>query len=321
MPNISLHVDLIPLILMAAAGLSATLLISNIRGQDSNRNVTLIALSGLAGACGLWLIFARGQVPDWVSILPGNLLVIASYVALCAATARTAGHSFLPLLILGLFASGAFTLAFAMDPGALQLRVVIMSLTLAAFAAVMVVALMPLRRKPAIAAVIAIVGVAAALGLLRALAAAGMLSASDEVDALTLRLGVLASLGAAVVLTWLSWRARMVPGEPAHLVDEDATFSWRLATERRALVAPTGLEVRLTGNEYLVLQKLSSGGEPVARNDLNAVIGRDAENPKDRGVDILISRLRRKCGDAGLDLPIVSVRGRGYVFHGELAIA
>jgi DNA-binding response OmpR family regulator len=75
---------------------------------------------------------------------------------------------------------------------------------------------------------------------------------------------------------------------------------------------------RATGSEYLLLRELCGKGEPVMRDVLNAAVGRDADNPKDRGIDILISRLRRKCADTGIKLPVNSVRGMGYVFHGAL---
>lgn len=71
----------------------------------------------------------------------------------------------------------------------------------------------------------------------------------------------------------------------------------------------------------MVLQELATDrNAPVPREVLIAALGRDAANTKDRSVDILISRLRKKCADAGGSLPITSVRGRGYVFHGDLTL-
>jgi hypothetical protein len=321
--NLGIQVDLVPLILLVAAAISVALLVSSLRTQGNNETA-LIALSGLAGTSGLLLIFLREHMPEWVSILPGNLLVIAAYVALGSSALQKAGRPALPAIVLGSVTGAAFTLAYITDPAALQLRVAIMSVALIAFAVLVIEALMPLRRRRAIASALAILGLAAVLGLLRTLSAMGMLaeiSPPDDVDVMIIRLGILATLVLAAIIAWQRWPARKVAApEPDIPPADDLPTGWRLAQERRSLLTPAGLEVRLTGNEYLVLHKLRSGGEPVARNDLNAIIGRDAENPKDRGVDILISRLRRKCGDADSDLPIVSVRGRGYVFHGELAL-
>lgn len=87
---------------------------------------------------------------------------------------------------------------------------------------------------------------------------------------------------------------------------------WQLLDDGWSLCAPDKSTFRLTRGERYVLQALiSSAPEPVDRKDLAP-----EHDTTGRAVDVLISRLRRKVGRIGEDLPIRSVRGEGYVFVG-----
>ncbi|MCX5590049.1 winged helix-turn-helix domain-containing protein [Alcaligenes endophyticus] len=87
---------------------------------------------------------------------------------------------------------------------------------------------------------------------------------------------------------------------------------WQLLDDGWSLCAPDKSTFRLTRGERFVLQALiSSAPEPVDRKDLAP-----EHDSTGRAVDVLISRLRRKVGRIGEDLPIRSVRGEGYVFVG-----
>lgn len=76
------------------------------------------------------------------------------------------------------------------------------------------------------------------------------------------------------------------------------------------------VEISLSGQEYRVLRALlSSPGKVVSRDELSrSVFGRDAV-PMERGLDMQISRVRRKLGpyEDGSER-IRSIRGAGYMY-------
>jgi two-component system response regulator MtrA len=72
--------------------------------------------------------------------------------------------------------------------------------------------------------------------------------------------------------------------------------------------------VALTGTEYAILAALARRrGAPVTRQSLGELLDADNENP-DRTVDVHVSRLRKKLGEAGAS--IVTVWGIGYRLGG-----
>lgn len=86
-----------------------------------------------------------------------------------------------------------------------------------------------------------------------------------------------------------------------------------LPGERRAQV--DGNDLALTGAEFLLLLALAQRvGELVDKATLTRLaLGRELEK-FDRSIDVHVSRLRHKLGDASPDAPrIESVRGAGYV--------
>jgi two-component system, OmpR family, response regulator len=84
---------------------------------------------------------------------------------------------------------------------------------------------------------------------------------------------------------------------------------WRLLPQRRALMAPDGLPVRLTGAEFELMRLLvGAGGEPVEREVISRTVFRRPWRVEDRAVDGLVKRLRRKLTDNA----IATVRGVGY---------
>jgi two-component system response regulator MtrA len=79
-------------------------------------------------------------------------------------------------------------------------------------------------------------------------------------------------------------------------------------------VTVDGASVALTGTEYAILAALARRrGAPVTRQSLGELLDADNENP-DRTVDVHVSRLRKKLGEAGAS--IVTVWGIGYRLGG-----
>jgi len=323
LPTPSLTIDIVPIVLLVSALVSAASLAAALRVRRGPLHLVLWAVGGLLVSVSVLLIILRGFVPDFISILVGNLGAICGYVALSAGTNIAAGRRFRSDLWAGLACGAIFTAVYAAG-GDLDQRVIAISIPVIYFSAAMarnfitVPALRTSRGgRLAIAALVANVAMSA-LRVLVSLGLFGIPELSTLLHLIVLGLGTLATMAIAAALATMSLPIRR--GQPAaEPGGEDVPQSWQLRLGARTLVTPVAVDVRLTGNEYLLLAQFIDRNEgPVTRDVLNAAIGRDAANLKDRSVDIIISRLRRKCQDAGTDLPVMSVRGQGYVFHGEL---
>lgn len=93
--------------------------------------------------------------------------------------------------------------------------------------------------------------------------------------------------------------------------------NWSLNTNERLLVAPDARHsLRLTQSEYafmaLVLQRQ---GLVVSRMEAARAVSHNVSPDYDlHRIDMLVSRLRRKADEAGMDLPLRAIRGKGYLF-------
>lgn len=306
-------------------------------GPDYRRDWSI---GGVLISGGILLIVLRGRAPEILSVLGGNMLLIAGHAFLAHGSQYWGRRGTRWPAVLGSVSGLAFLGAWVAG-AEVEIRIVVVSMALGAFYLLMSLHFGTLWRDgtktPAVAAAIVVLRLFVVIGVARVTTAAGLLpdlAPTGPMSTLVLVIGVSGCVGIATVLTWLEWQTAR-SGNPAagqqadgvSIVDaatgaSETAPGWRLVRDRWALVTPEGVELKLTGSEYLVLQELSGAtGAPVARETLNELIGRSPENPKDRGVDILISRLRRKCLELGSRLPITSVRGRGYVFHSELTRA
>lgn len=112
------------------------------------------------------------------------------------------------------------------------------------------------------------------------------------------------------------------PGPAAAVQDRNIVeFSgWRLDLSARHLADPGGSEVFLTTAEFELLRVFTENPRSVLSRDrlLDSIHGREWAG-YDRGVDGLVSRLRRK-----ITLPpenstlIKTIRGAGYMFMPEI---
>jgi two-component system OmpR family response regulator len=96
---------------------------------------------------------------------------------------------------------------------------------------------------------------------------------------------------------------------------------WTLDTRHRALKGSDGALLELTGGEYALMTELGATDGAILGRDhlMRAVFQRDWQYD-DRGMDVLVARLRKKLVPTGLGCHIKSVRGTGYTFdHAGLA--
>lgn len=90
----------------------------------------------------------------------------------------------------------------------------------------------------------------------------------------------------------------------------------------RQLWDPDGQEIVLTGAEFdLLLALLERPGRMLSREQLLDITHGRASGGFDRSIDVLISRLRRKLGDAGSFQIIKTLRNGGYQLAARVDLA
>lgn len=114
----------------------------------------------------------------------------------------------------------------------------------------------------------------------------------------------------------LPGRAPVLPNSVDTPVVSAQLGSWELRDQNWTLMAPNGISISLSANErHIVRTLLDVTGEAVARGELSKHLS-DAANRAGgaRSIDVIISRLRRKAELVGVNLPIRTVYGSGYLF-------
>jgi len=101
-----------------------------------------------------------------------------------------------------------------------------------------------------------------------------------------------------------------------------ASPNWTLNRTDWTLRSGSGLAVRLTHSESVLLQRLAhQPGAVVSRQDLATSLGHDPEAYDFRRMEILVRRLRQKVKTSlGIDLPLETVRKIGYAFTTSIQV-
>jgi len=111
-------------------------------------------------------------------------------------------------------------------------------------------------------------------------------------------------------------RARALPPNLRPETQRYLVFAgWQLDTATRALTAPDGVIVPLSGGEYRLLRILLEHPNRVLNRDqlVELIHGRTAE-PLDRVIDVQVSRLRQRLRDDSREPQLIkTMRGEGYV--------
>jgi len=101
------------------------------------------------------------------------------------------------------------------------------------------------------------------------------------------------------------------PAAPAQQGQRFAGFS--LYPETRQVLDVEGTEITLTGAEFdLLAAFLERPGRMLSREQLLDITQGRGASPFDRSIDVLVSRLRRKLGDAGQFRILKTLRNGGY---------
>ncbi len=97
---------------------------------------------------------------------------------------------------------------------------------------------------------------------------------------------------------------------------------WTLSKMNWTLISPTGVPIKLTHSEALLLQKMADHpGQAVARQELVISLGHNPASYDFRRMEILVRRLRNKIRDVlGDELPLETVHKVGYAFTSPLKV-
>ncbi|WP_233236984.1 helix-turn-helix domain-containing protein [Bordetella sp. LUAb4] len=112
-----------------------------------------------------------------------------------------------------------------------------------------------------------------------------------------------------------------VPDEPQAVSHSPNT--WRLLEGGFMLVSPVGIKVALSAAEQQFLSELFRAPEAHITYDqaCRALAESSAEPVKSHSsLSVLVTRLRAKCRERGLDLPLHTLRGIGYHFAADTAV-
>ncbi|MFT3732138.1 MAG: response regulator [Hyphomicrobium sp.] len=90
----------------------------------------------------------------------------------------------------------------------------------------------------------------------------------------------------------------------------------------RNVLAPDGTKIEVTGAEFDLLQTfLDRPGRLLSRDQLLDLTRGNGGEILDRSIDVLVSRLRRKLGDAGAPNLFKAVRNGGYQFAAKVEVS
>ena len=97
---------------------------------------------------------------------------------------------------------------------------------------------------------------------------------------------------------------------------------WTLRPQNWTLLSPSGMAVKLTHSETVLLQRLSRApGQAISRHDLVLSLGHDPQSYDYRRMEILVRRLRNKSKEVlGNELPVETVHKIGYAFTAAIEV-
>lgn len=101
----------------------------------------------------------------------------------------------------------------------------------------------------------------------------------------------------------------------------EGLLHWKLSASPPHLLAPDGVSIALSGQDYAVLLVLMSGGGQVSRRAIVEALGENYLEYDQRRLDTQIRRLRRKVREASAHvLPVTTLRTVGFRFYEQATI-
>lgn len=104
-----------------------------------------------------------------------------------------------------------------------------------------------------------------------------------------------------------------------HVALEPPVTIWQLDQQSLELICPNSARIPLTVTESSLLKALlEQRGQPITRDSLCDCLPPGSAQDDTRRLDSILSRLRSKAKkEAGVNLPIHTLRNKGYVFAGN----
>lgn len=94
---------------------------------------------------------------------------------------------------------------------------------------------------------------------------------------------------------------------------------WQLVATQQVLIAPGGEKLELSAQEYRLLNTLGlSSGEVFTKEALFHLLYQHEDLLDTHRIDVILSRLRKKCKEKAISLPVRSIFGKGLVFVGTV---
>lgn len=107
--------------------------------------------------------------------------------------------------------------------------------------------------------------------------------------------------------------------DPGRVRHGDGPGAWGLDAAGGRLRAPGDRQVPLSQQEAELLKILLRAAHQVfSKEALHDLLFAHAPHPDTHRIDVILSRLRRKAREQGIDLPIRSIFGKGVVFTGQV---
>lgn len=104
-----------------------------------------------------------------------------------------------------------------------------------------------------------------------------------------------------------------------HAIAEPVATTWQLDPQSLELICPNAARIPLTVTESSLLKALlDKRGQPITRDALCDCLPPGSSQDDTRRLDSILSRLRSKAKkEAGVNLPIHTLRNKGYTFAGN----
>lgn len=106
------------------------------------------------------------------------------------------------------------------------------------------------------------------------------------------------------------WR-RMCMDRPR----QSAAEPWRIDSAQRRLYGPQGRYLPLSDQEYkLLCALLEQAGQVISKDRLHQVVFPEAMTLEPHRIEVILSRIRAKARQSGMELPLRAIFGKGLVF-------
>lgn len=115
------------------------------------------------------------------------------------------------------------------------------------------------------------------------------------------------------------WQRMQQQPESTNYRTNDSPGYWKLMACQHIIIAPGGEQLELSAQEYRLVSTLGlSPGEVFTKEALFHLLYQHEDLLDTHRIDVILSRLRKKCKEQAISLPVRSIFGKGLVFVGTV---